>query len=134
MRIRTGFVSNSSSTSFLIITDDELEEGAFLELMGITPDSPIADLFRELFNDVINSSRYVDLRHVNTRESPEAWFDTNRLSPTMIARLQQASGQGLKAYFGTLDSETTMVQAFFCTDAFEIENERIYFNYLECAW
>ena len=134
MRIRTGFVSNSSSTSFLIITDDELEEGAFLELMGVTPDSPIADLFRELFNDVINASQYVDLRHVNTRVSLEAWFDDDRLSPAMIARLQQAAGQGLKAYFGTLDSETTMVQTFFCTDAFELENERIYFNYLECAW
>jgi hypothetical protein len=135
MRIRTGFVSNSSSTSFLIITNDELQEGAFLELMGVAPDSPIADLFRELFSDVMQASQYVDLKHVNQRVSPEAWFATQkRLSPAMIARLKQAAEQGLKAYFGTLDSDSTMVQTFFCTDAFELENERIYFNALECVW
>jgi len=134
MRIRAGFVSNSSSTSFLIITRDELEEGAFLQLMGVAPDSPIADLFRELFSDVVESGRYVDLARVDTRVSPETWFGTDRLSPAMIARLQQAAEQGLKAYFGRLSSDNTLVQSFFCTDAFEVENERIYFNYLECAW
>ncbi len=134
MRVRAGFVSNSSSTSFLIITRDELEEGSFLELMGVAPDSPIADLFRELFSDVVESSRYLDLARVDTRVSPEAWFDADRLSPTMIARLRQAAGQGLKAYFGSLSSDNTLVQSFFCTDAFELENDRIYFNYLECTW
>lgn len=134
MRTRAGFVSNSSSTSFLIITRDELEERAFLELMGVAPDSPIADLFRELFSDVIASSQYVDLSHVDKRVSPERWFDNDRLSPVMIERLRQAAGQGLKVYFGRLSSDNTPVQSFFCTDAFELENERIYFNYLECVW
>ncbi len=134
MKIRAGFVSNSSSTSFLIIARDELEEGAFLELMGVAPDSPIADLFRELFSDVAASSQYVDLSRVDKRVSPEVWFDNDRLSPVMIERLQQAAGQGLKAYFGRLSSDNAPVQSFFCTDAFELENERIYFNYLECAW
>lgn len=134
MRIRAGFVSNSSSTSFLIITREELEEGAFLELMGVAPDSPIANLFQELFSDVLESSKYVDLARVDQRVSPDEWFDTDRLSPVMIERLQQAAGQGLKAYFGKLSSEETLIQSFFCTDSFELENEQIYFNYLECVW
>ncbi len=44
MRIRAGFVSNSSSTSFLIIAKDDLNKNDFFELMGIKADSPIADL------------------------------------------------------------------------------------------
>lgn len=134
MRIRAGFVTNSSSTSFLIITRDELEEGAFLDLMGVASDSPIAGLFRELFNDVIGSGQYVDLAQVDRRASPADWFHDDGLSATMITRLEKAADQGLKAYFGFLSSDNTPVQSFFCTDAFEVENERIYFNYLDCAW
>jgi len=134
MKIRAGFVTNSSSTSFLIISRDELEEGAFLELMGVAPDSPIADLFRELFSDVVGKSQRVDLSRVDSRVSPETWFKTDRLSATMIARLRKAAGQGLTAYFGSLSSDDTPVQTFFCTDALEVENERMYFNCLECAW
>lgn len=52
----------------------------------------------------------------------------------MVARLEQAADQGLKAYFGYLSSDNTPVQTFFCTDAFEVESEQVYFNYLECAW
>src|SRR5690349_21397269 len=105
MRIRAGFVSNSSSTSFLIITRDELREGAFMELMGVAPDSPIADLFRELFSDVVTSSDCVDFSRVSKRTSPETWFDTDRLSPVMIDRVRRAADQGLKVYFGRLSSD-----------------------------
>ena len=52
----------------------------------------------------------------------------------MVERIRRAADQGLKAYYGSLDSDTTLVQSFFCNDAFEIENDRIYFNALECAW
>jgi hypothetical protein len=134
MRIRAGFVSNSSSTSFLIIAKDELTEASFLELMGVAPDSPIAGLFRELFRGVLTESKAVNLATVSPRVSPERWFDTNRMSPVMIERLRELAGQGVTAYYGSLSSDDTLVQSFFCTDAFEIENERIYFNYLECAW
>jgi hypothetical protein len=134
MKVRAGFVTNSSSTSFLIIARDELEEEAFLELMGVEPDSPIADLFRSFFSDVMRSSKYVDLARVDKRVSPEAWFDRDQPSATMIERLKQASQKGLKAYFGQLSSDENSIQSFFCTDAFEIENERIYFNYLNCVW
>ena len=134
MRMRAGFVSNSSSTSFLIVTRDQLEEGAFLELMGVTPDSPIAGLFRELFSDVVDAARYVDFARVDARVSPESWFDQERMSPAMVARIRDAAAQGLKAYVGRLSSDNNPVQTFFCTDSFEAENERIYFNYLECVW
>jgi hypothetical protein len=52
----------------------------------------------------------------------------------MIARIEQARGRGLKAYYGWLDSETSPIQTFFCTDSFELENEKIYFNGLENVW
>jgi hypothetical protein len=137
MKIRTGFVSNSSSTSFLIITKDELNRADFFELMGIDLNSPVAHLFEQLYQDVLESARTeVDFASANKDVPAEAWFDakTDRLSDHMINKIREAKDKGLKAYFGWLDSETSMIQTFFCTDSFEVENEKIYFNGLECVW
>lgn len=137
MKIRTGFVSNSSSTSFLIITRDDLNEHDFFALMGVAEDSPIADLFRQFYEDVVqNIGSEVDYSTADDEVPAEEWFQDGGadLTQHMIARLRVAKSQGLKAYFGSLDSETNNVQTFFCTDSFEVENEKIYFNGLECVW
>jgi hypothetical protein len=137
MKIRAGFVSNSSTTSFLIIAKDELNQADFFELMGVKPDSPIADLFAQLYRDLLErASIKVDFKSANKDVPVEAWFDrrSDRLSSLMIEKLREAKKRGLKAYFGALDSETSMIQTFFCTDSFEVENEKIYFNGLECVW
>jgi len=137
MKIRAGFVSNSSSTSFLIIAKEELNERDFFELMGIASNSPVAGLFRQLYHDVRDSARRsVDFSKVPKDVSIQSLFADSRreLSPRMLEKLNEARKKGLKAYYGHLDSETNTIQTFFCTDSFEIESEKIYFNGLECMW
>lgn len=137
MKIRAGFVSNSSSTSFLIISRDELEEASFFHLMGVERTSPIRDLFKEFYEDVITSvSTEIDFNAADPTVPIEEWFDRNRDKPSayMMEKIKSAQEQGLRVYFGSLDSETSNIQTFFCTDSFEVENEKIYFNGLECVW
>ena len=138
MKIRAGFVSNSSSTSFLIIAKDDLNRSDFFKLMGIEADSPIADLFEQFYQDVMDSVHTtVDFSTADKQVPVENWFEGRRgnsLSTHMINKLQNAKQHGLKAYFGTLSSEENPIQSFFCTDSFEVENEMIYFNGLECVW
>jgi hypothetical protein len=104
--------------------------------MGINPDSPIADLFVEFYEDVIKSSTKIDLKAADKSIPVETLFESqpDRLSQHMIKKIKEAQKQGLKAYYGALDSETSNIQSFFCTDSFEVENEKIYFNGLECIW
>jgi hypothetical protein len=134
VKIRAGFVSNSSSTSFLIISKDDLNKADFFELMGISPSSPIVDLFDQFYEDVLSSAKKVDFATADRSVPAEAWFDTGRLSEHMISKIREAKKQGLKAYFGRLDSDGDLIESFFCTDSFEVESERIYFNGLECVW
>ena len=138
MKIRAGFVSNSSSTSFLIIAKEDLNRSDFFELMGFESDSPIADLFEQFYQDVIANARTkVDFKTANKQVPAEEWFEgkwRGGLTSHMVKKLQEAKQNGLKAYFGTLSSEDNPIQSFFCTDSFEVENEKLYFNGLECVW
>lgn len=137
MRIRAGFVANSSSTSFLILTHGDLNRADFFELVGVAPDSPVADLFGQLFADLLESTAHrVDFATTDDEVPAESWFlqHDKRLSLRMIEKLREAKERGLTAYYGWLSSDNDMVETFFCTDSFELENDKMYVNGLECIW
>ena len=137
MKIRAGFVSNSSSTSFLIISKGAFTRAQLLRLMGVDAKSPMHKLFDQLYDEFTNGvDEKVDLgavqgnAHWNRLMGPRA----ERLSDRMIEKLEAYRQRGWTAYYGHLDSESSPVQTFFCMDSFEEENDEIYLNGLECAW
>lgn len=137
MKIRAGFVSNSSSTSFLIIAKEDFTPESLRRLMGVDKASPIAGMFNELYSSFMSSVR-TELEMVKISEDADIKLyvsdERQHLSSHMIDRLNAARGQNVTAYLGYLDSETSPVETFFCTDSFEEENDQIYINGLECAW
>lgn len=136
MKIRAGFVSNSSSTSFLIIAADDLDRDSFFSLMGIDEMSPLKDVFGTLYETILDSSRRpIDLSAIPNGARLEDWFnDFQELTPKMIEKLEEGRQSGRKAYYGRLSTESTNAECFFCTDSFETENDRIYLNALECTF
>ena len=137
MKIRTGFVANSSSTSFLIISKGTFTKSDLMALMGVNRDSPLRPLFEQFYDDVMDSIETdVDLGEVGHAGRLEALVRGrhDRLSERMIEKLRGNRKKGMRAYFGRLDSETSTTQTFFCTDSFEEENDKLYVNALECAW
>jgi hypothetical protein len=137
MKIRAGFVSNSSSTSFLIISKEAFTRSHLLRLMGVDTKSPMHELFDQLYDELIEGvDEKVDLgtvrgsAHWKYLMGPRA----ERLSDRMIEKLEGYREKGWTAYYGHLDSESNPVQTFFCMDSFEEENDEIYLNGLECAW
>jgi hypothetical protein len=137
MKLRTGFVSNSSSTSFLIISKGKLTKKGLSELMGIEPGSILTPLFDELYRDLLdNVKAEIDLGQVTVKPNWAAKIGirSDRLSDRMKAKLESNRQKGRTAYFGYLDSETSNVQTFFCMDCFEEENDKIYLNALENSW
>ena len=58
MRIKDGFVTNSSSTNFLIISKEELTEEYLLKKLGFMPNSSIREAGEKLVFSILNSIEY----------------------------------------------------------------------------
>jgi hypothetical protein len=137
MKIRTDFVTNSSSTSFVIIAADDPDEEEFLELMGVAGDSPLIPLFSELYYHLLDGMEPPEEYFGDYRETIDNWSERLRseFPDEVVERIAEAREANYKVYIGRLSTEGYgYIEAFFCTDSFEVESEGIYFNALNCAW
>lgn len=137
MKIRAGFVSNSSSTSFLIISKGTFTRAQLLRLMGAGATSPMRQLFDQLYDELMDGvEEKIELGTVGSNAQWQHIMGrrAESLSDRMIEKLEAYRKKGWTAYYGHLDSESNQVQTFFCMDSFEEENDEVYLNGLECAW
>jgi hypothetical protein len=136
MKLRSDFVTNSSSTSFVIICNGELTLEKLRRLLGVEESSPLAGLAVGLLDALKPKLRSVEGYRVWAGcegDVGDAWI-AEEFSNEVAERVGKARQKGAQVYMGCLDSDGDEMESFFCCDAFEVENEEMYLNALNCVW
>lgn len=132
MRIRDGFVTNSSSTNFLIISKDELTPEYLIKKLGFKKGSVLDICAHDFANDIL-SGIYSGLR----------WFEIDELNYENVLEIfgqesankyKELNNRGFFSYCGHTNSDDNYITSFMTCDYFTIDEKDFYMNGQNCVW
>lgn len=131
MKIRMGFITNSSSTNFLIISKEELTEEYLFKKLGFVKGGVLEKQGWQLCKDIIcaiNKGRlkYYDYSILDYEAIKEVFGDKS-------AKLFDKK-KGYHAYWGYTSDDEPPITQFFTSDSFEIEEKDFYLNGRACVY
>lgn len=128
MKISNGYVTNSSSTSFVITSKNGLTRESFFNLVGVSEESLLVDLYDKLYKairaNIIKIPDDVDICK---------FLETNNvaLDESDIPEIEHRYNRGDDVYWGKLSDhgdDGGLAEAFFSHESFVIIGDDIYFN------
>ena len=139
MKIKFDFVTNSSSTCFVIVLrkGQEFTEDQFMRCVGINNKSPVYSMFKELYRTFASNKEPFDSAVASHRwNKGKQWdaFISDIFSNDLVERIKLAKERGYSLYFGTLSSDVNAMETFFCCDSFKIEGKSIYIDASNSSW
>lgn len=138
MKIKTDFVTNSSSTCYVVMAKDEFTLEAFIKGCGISDTSVFQPMFEQLFNNLSSNLVPLDEGVKDHRWNKDCLsaeeFITKTFSIETWERIESAKSKGFDVYLGELSSGYTEIENFFCTSDFLIESDNLIVDGTNDSW
>ena len=126
MKVRKGFVTNSSSTNFIIISEQKLTFDYLYDKLTSNEKTVFDEEIKELCNVILNSAKMLKN------------FDILTLSEEYGVQLKniykKLSKKGCFVYLGSTSSESGGIETFLTCEPIEFETSGFYLNGLNCVW
>lgn len=129
--MKIDFVSNSSSTSFVYISENDLTKADFFLASGIDEASPVSGLFSEMFYDLSDRIKSGDL--LTSPEEVDNLEERDEFTPETLQKMKDAIGAGKQVVVSKLSSESSLAEGILATEIFEVDSDKFlvsaYSNY-----
>jgi len=134
MMIRDGFVTNSSSTNFLIISKEELTEEYLLKKLGFKTNSSLRNAGEQLVYSILESIGY-GLRWYEFDYKNPKYEDILKVFGKRSAdKFKKLKKKGYKVNMGYTRSEDGYMTSFMTCDYFIIDDNDFYMDGRNCVW
>ena len=129
MKLRKGFVSNSSSSSFVITSKEPLDINSILESSNISKDFIFYELCKEAISSVILCADELKTekdfyKHYGTYNSLEEFMEDCSFPKKAMDNFKR----GHHIYVGGFSSEQGGIESGLCDMSFNIDKEDFYFK------
>lgn len=141
MKFRSDFITNSSSTSFIISLKGEFTFRNFCKALKITKNFPLLFIIKDIYTTIYENLNPIEYKidangEVIIDENQDfygscCYFDDEKLVKTMKSLISD----GRKVYHGEFsDQDDSHIANYLCFTEILIENDDIFFDSIEDAY
>lgn len=127
MKIKTDFVTNSSSTNFILISRKEIKSANDLvEILGVCEDSPIYSYIEEFCMEIFT---YIDRNYFDIKSfEEERKFIEDEFDSKTLKKYIDLRKKGYYTYISRAGTDYNELLNFFAMDYFKIDNKDLFID------